>query len=172
MQSNLVLVLDKLYVIKLSGVILRIVIGADHAGYDLKIPLIEFIKSLSHEVVDVGAFDLDPTDDYPDYARNVAELVSDKNIKGIIVCGSGVGACVVANKFRGIRASVCHDTYSARQGVEHDDMNILCLGQRSVGLEVAKAVVREFVSSQFSGENRHQRRIDKISDIESKWGGI
>ena len=83
------------------------------------------------------------------------------------MCGSGVGACVVANKFRGIRASVCHDTYSARQGVEHDDMNILCLGQRSVGLEVAKAVVREFVSSQFSGENHHQRRIDKISDIES-----
>ena len=146
---------------------MRIAIGADHAGFPMKQPLVNHLESMGHNVMDIGAHELDPTDDYPDYARNVAELVSDKNIKGIIVCGSGVGACVVANKFRGIRASVCHDTYSARQGVEHDDMNILCLGQRSVGLEVAKAVVREFVSSQFSGENRHQRRIDKISDIES-----
>ena len=149
---------------------MRIAIGADHAGYGLKAPITELLKSLGHEVADVGAYEHDSTDDYPDYARAVAESVaSDQVERGVMLCGSGVGACVTANKVRGVRACVCHDTYSARQGVEHDDMNLLCLGSRIVVEELARELVTAFVSASFSGEDRHRRRLGKVLAMESEW---
>ena len=148
---------------------MRIAIGADHAGYDLKAPLIDLLKGLGHEVTDVGAHTLDPLDDYPDFTRAVAERVAGGQAeRGVVVCGSGVGACVAANKVRGVRASVCHDTYSAHQGVEHDDMNVLCLGLRIVGEELAKELVGVFISASFSGEERHQRRLNKVLAMEQE----
>ena len=150
---------------------MRIAIGADHGGYDLKSELVKFLKGLRHEVHDVGAHTLEPTDDYPDFAKAVAHRVANGEAdRGIMVCGSGVGASVVSNKVRGVRASVCHDTYSARQGVEHDDMNVLCLGARIVGGELAKELVRVFVSARFSGEERHRRRLAKVLEMETDRG--
>jgi ribose 5-phosphate isomerase B len=147
---------------------MRVAVGVDHGGYSLKSQIIEHLKGLGHEVIDVGAHSLDPADDYPDFAKAVAECVaSEKADRGIMVCGSGVGACVAANKVRGVRASVCHDTYSAHQGVEHDDMNVLCLGARIVGPEVAKELVNAFVTASFSGEERHKRRLDKVLAMEA-----
>jgi ribose 5-phosphate isomerase B len=149
---------------------MRVAIGADHAGYELKTELAQFLSEQGHEVEDVGPSALDPTDDYPDFARALAEAVlTDAVERGIMVCGSGVGASVVANKVRGIRASVCHDTYSAHQGVEHDDMNVLCMGARIVGPEVARELVTAFLSARFTGEERHQRRLDKVLDIEAEF---
>ncbi len=146
---------------------MRIAIGADHGGFELKPVLAELLKSLGNEIVDVGAHAYDPSDDYPDFAKLVAESVASAQVdKGIMVCGSGVGACVAANKVRGIRASVCHDTYSAHQGVEHDDMNVLCLGSRIVGPELAKELVSVFIAAKFSGEERHRRRLDKVQTVE------
>ena len=151
---------------------MRIAVGADHAGYPLKAPLIEHLKSLGHTVLDVGAHTLDPADDYPDFARAVAGPVVGKEAdRGILVCGSGVGAVVALNKVRGIRASVCHDVYSAHQGVEHDDMNVLCLGGRIVGEEVARELVAAFVAAEFSGEERHLRRLAKVQAMELEMGG-
>ncbi len=145
----------------------RVALGADHAGFPLKGDLLPWLRDLGTEVIDLGAFSYDPVDDYPDFAAAVARAVaSGEARRGIIVCGSGVGACVVANKVPGVRASVCHDTYSARQGVEHDDMNVLCLGARIVGVELAQELVRVFLDSNFTGEERHQRRLDKTLDIE------
>ena len=150
---------------------MRIAIGADHAGYPLKAPVDQLLRGLGHEVVDVGAYSLDPDDDYPDFAIALAESVAGGRAdRGVLLCGSGVGASVAANKFRGIRASVCHDTYSARQGVEHDDMNVLCLGARIVGNELARELVLAFVSASFSGEERHQRRLDKVAEMEADFG--
>ena len=147
---------------------MRIAIGADHGGFGLKSQLVQFVEELGHEVVDVGAHTNDPSDDYPDFARAVAlNVASDRAERGIMVCGSGVGASVAANKVRGVRASVCHDTYSAHQGVEHDDMNVLCLGDRIVGVELARELVRAFVSARFSGEERHKRRLDKVLKMEN-----
>ena len=149
---------------------MRVAVGADHAGYELKAPLMDLLDSLGHEVIDAGAYALDPTDDYPDFARAVAERVAgDQADRGVVVCGSGVGASVAANKVRGARASVCHDTYSARQGVEHDDMNVLCLGLRVVGLELGKELVSAFVSASFSDAERHRRRLGKVLDMEASW---
>ena len=149
---------------------MRIAIGADHAGYELKAPLVQLLEGLGHEVVDIGAYAQDSSDDYPDFAAEVAERVGSGEVaRGVLVCGSGVGACVVANKVRGVRASVCHDTYSARQGVDHDDMNVLCLGARIVGAELANELVEVFVSASFSGEERHQRRLGKILAMEARW---
>ena len=129
---------------------MRIVIGADHGGYALKYELKGFVESLGHEVIDAGAHELDPADDFPDFTKVVAEsVVSSEAQRGIMICGSGVGASVAANKVKGIRASVCHDTYSAHQGVEHDDMNVLCLGARIVGIEVAKELATAFLSAEF-----------------------
>ena len=146
---------------------MRIAIGADHGGYSLKLHLVELLERLSHQVVDVGAHSFEPSDDYPDFARKVAERVArDEADRGIVVCGSGVGSSVAANKVRGIRASVCHDTYSAHQGVEHDDMNVLCLGARIVGPALADELVNAFLSARFSGEERHQRRLDKVLALE------
>ena len=148
---------------------MRIAVGADHAGYELKAPLVELLTGLGHEVSDVGAHQYDPLDDYPDFSQAVAERVVGGEVdRGVIVCGSGVGACVAANKVRGVRAAVCHDTYSARQAVEHDDMNVLCLGLRVVGDELAKELVTVYVSASFSGEERHRRRLDKVLAMEAE----
>ena len=149
---------------------MRIAFGVDHAGYGLKAELIALLGKLGHDVIDVGAYTLDPSDDYPDIAKEVAERVASKQVdRGIIVCGSGVGACVAANKVRGVRASVCHDTYSAHQGVEHDDMNVLCLGARIIGPELASEALASFVSARFSGEERHKRRLDKLLAMEAEF---
>ena len=135
---------------------MRIAIGADHAGYTLKEELIKILESLNCDIEDIGAYKLDPLDDYPDFAIKVANKVASGDcVKGIVICGSGVGASIATNKIRGIRASVCHDTYSASQGVEHDDMNILCLGARIVDFKLAKDLVENFINAIYSGEERH-----------------
>jgi len=146
-----------------------IAIAADHAGFRLKALMVEFLKGLGYEMVDLGTQSEEPVD-YPDYARKVAEVImSQKADRGILICGSGVGACAAANKFPGIRAAICHDTYLAHQGVEHDNLNILCLGARVVGPELAKEIVRAWISAVFSGAERHRRRLAKIDQIEKEW---
>ena len=151
----------------------RVVIGADHAGFSLKAELVTWLLGQGYDVEDLGAHTYDAADDYPDFAQAVAVVVaSGRAQKGILVCGSGVGASIAANKVKGVRAAVCHDTYSARQGVEHDDMNVLCLGARIVGEELAKEVVRAFASAEFSGEERHKRRLAKVLAIEAESAGV
>ncbi len=146
---------------------MRIAIGADHGGFPLKAAVVELLSKLGHEVLDCGAYEYDAKDDYPDFAIAVSRSVQEgKAERGVILCGSGVGACVAANKHKGVRASVCHDTYSAAQGVEHDDMNVLCLGSRIVGSEVAATLVRAFAAARFNGEERHTRRLRKVLQIE------
>lgn len=146
---------------------MKIAIGVDHGGFALKQIVVDELKKSGHTVVDCGARTLDPNDDYPDFARAVgAAIQRGEAERGIVICGSGVGASVAATKMRGIRAAVCHDTYSARQGVEHDDMNVLCLGARIIGDELAKELVRAFVTAKFSGEERHRRRLNKVLEIE------
>ena len=150
---------------------MRVAIGADHGGYALKDEMKQFLQSLGHEMIDVGAHTLDPADDFPDFTRPLAESVASGSAdRGIMICGSGVGASVAANKVRGIRASVCHDTYSAHQGVEHDDMNVLCLGARIVGIELARELTGAFLSAAYVPEERFQRRLDKVLDMESRFG--
>jgi RpiB/LacA/LacB family sugar-phosphate isomerase len=149
---------------------MKIAIGSDHAGFQLKELLAAFLKDKGHEVTDVGCYDEKPCD-YPDLAAAVAyEVVSKKSARGIVLCGSGVGASIAANKVKGVRASVCHDTYSAHQGVEHDDMNVLVLGARIIGSELAKEIVTAFVGAHFSNEERHIRRLSKILALEEKFG--
>lgn len=146
---------------------MKIAIAGDHAGFPLKQCLADYLKTLGHKVEDLGADSPEVPVDYPDFAAKVALAVTrGKAARGIIVCGSGVGACVAANKFNGVRASVCHDTYSARQGVEHDDMNILCLGARVIGTALAQEITRAFLGAAFSNEARHVRRLDKIRSFE------
>jgi ribose 5-phosphate isomerase B len=143
-----------------------IAVGADHGGFHLKKTVLGLLKELGHTVLDVGAYTDEPSD-YPDFAMAVAELILRKKAKrGILICGSGVGACVAANKFPGVRASVCHDTFSARQGVEDDDMNLLCLGARVIGPKLAEEVVKTFLSAEFSNAPRHRRRLRKVKAIE------
>ncbi len=147
---------------------MRIAIGADHAGFELKRTLAERLTSAGHELTDVGAYVFDAADDYPDFAVAVAEKVRSGDAqRGIVVCGSGVGACVAANKRRGIRACLCHDTYSARQGVEHDSMNVLCLGGRVIGAALAWEVVGAFLAARPSAEERHLRRLNKVLEAEA-----
>lgn len=149
---------------------MRIVIGSDHAGYALKNSVGDLLRSLGHQVVDVGAFNENPSD-YPDYAAAVGRAVLDgKADRGVLVCGSGVGASVAANKIMGIRAAVCHDTYSAHQGVEHDDMNVLVLGSRVIGVKLAEDLVKAFLAAKFTNEERHVRRINKIKALEAHFG--
>ncbi len=146
---------------------MKIAVGFDHGGYNLKETICALIKSSGNEVVDMGAYTLDSDDDYPDFAIKVAEEVGSSNVsRGIIVCGSGVGASIAANKIKGVRASVCHDLYSAQQGVEHDDMNVLCLGGRIIDEAMASLLVKTFLSAGFSGEERHLRRLNKINEID------
>ncbi len=146
---------------------MNISIGADHAGYEMKQQLVELVKKLGHAVHDVGTFEPGKPDDYPDFAILVAEDIrAGKAERGLLVCGSGVGVSVAANKFKGIRAAMCHDHYSARQGVEHDDMNILVLGARVIGSATAQDATEAFLSANFSGEERHVRRLNKVKGIE------
>ena len=150
-----------------SEIKLIIAIGADHAGYPLKEDLQEWLSAQDIDVIDVGAHCLDPLDDYPDFAVKVAVAVaSNEAQRGIIFCGSGVGASITANKIPGIRASICQDLYSAAQGVEHDDLNVLCLGARIIDREFAKELIQAFLSAQFTAEERHSRRVEKIIDLE------
>ena len=149
---------------------MRIAIGADHAGFALKQKVGDALRNLGHEVTDTGTMSADPVD-YPDYAEAVGQLIlAGKADRGVLVCGSGVGASVAANKLPGIRAAVCHDTYSARQGVEHDDMNILVLGARIIGEELARELVRTFLDARFTAEERHRRRLEKTNALERRYG--
>jgi ribose 5-phosphate isomerase B len=146
---------------------MKIVIGADHAGYDMKQGAVEHLKQLGHEVTDVGTHEPGKPDDYPDFAALVAKrLQSGEAERGILICGSGVGVSVAANKFKGIRAAVCHDHYSAQQGVEHDDMNVLVLGSRVIGPNVAIDLIDGYLAAKFSGEERHVRRLAKVKAFE------
>lgn len=148
---------------------MRIAVGADHGGFILKNVIMSELAALGHIVVDCGADRLDPADDYPDFARALGEAIqSGKAERGVLICGSGVGASIAATKMQGVRACVCHDTYSAHQGVEHDNMNVLALGARIVGDELAKELVRAFAAAQFSGEARHVRRVNKVLAIEKE----
>ncbi len=150
---------------------MRIALGSDHAGFRLKQTVAEDVRALGHEVMDVGTYSEQPVD-YPDYAEAVAQaLIEGRAERGILLCGSGVGASVAANKMPGIRAGLCHDTYSAHQGVEHDDMNVLVLGARVIGPELARELVRAFLSARFSGEERHRRRLEKVKAIEARSAG-
>ena len=146
---------------------MKISLAADHNGLDLKKEISDQLENEGHEVIDVGPHSHDPLDDYPDYAKKLADSVSrGESLRGIMICGSGVGASVASNKVKGIRAAVCHDIYSAHQGVEHDDMNVLCLGSRIVGTEVARELVKAFIGAEYTGEERHQRRLDKVLGME------
>jgi ribose 5-phosphate isomerase B len=146
---------------------MKIAIGADHGGYPLNERVIAELRSAGHDLIDFGTHDGSQPDDYPDYAVHVGHAVQTGEAAiGILICGSGIGASVAANKLRGIRAAMCGDTYSAHQSREHDDCNVLCLGARVTGAELALELVRAFVAARFTGEERHRRRLGKIRDIE------
>lgn len=148
---------------------MRVSIGADHAGYAYKSAIVPQLEAAGHEVLDEGTSGTESVD-YPDFAEAVAERVARGEAdRGILVCGSAVGVCIVANKIPGIRAGVCHDTYSAAQGVEHDDMNVLCLGERVIGISLAREIVDRFLEARFSGESRHRRRLDKLTAVERRY---
>jgi ribose 5-phosphate isomerase B len=148
---------------------MRIAVGADHAGFELKQLLAAYLRHRGHEIIDKGTDSDDPVD-YPDFAEAVAQAVRGGEAeRGVLVCGSGVGASVSANKIPGIRAGLCHNTYSARQGVEHDDMNVLVLGARVIGVELARELVDHFLAATFNGEERHRRRIEKIKALERRY---
>jgi RpiB/LacA/LacB family sugar-phosphate isomerase len=148
---------------------MKVAIGADHAGFELKQRIKEHLLKLRHDVVDLGTNDTQPVD-YPDFADAIGLAVRDgKAERGILICGSGVGASVAANKIPGVRAGLCHDHYSAHQGVEHDDMNVLVLGGRVIGELVALELASAFLDSKYTGEERHQRRLEKIRKIEERY---
>lgn len=149
---------------------MKIAVAADHAGYPLKSIILADLKAAGNDVKDLGTHDPGVPDDYPDFAEAVCGAVRRKEAeRGIVICGSGVGVTVAANKFPGIRAGLCHDTYSAHQGVEHDDMNVLCLGARIIGQEVAREIVRSFAAARYTGEERHARRLKKVLSIEARF---
>ncbi len=146
---------------------MRVAFASDHAGWPLRARVFDELAAAGHEVVDVGSPERVPGDDYPDAAAAVANaVVLGRAERGVLVCGSGVGACVAANKVVGIRAAMCHDSFSARQGVEDDNMNILCLGARVIGEELAADLLRDFLAARFSGAERHRRRLGKIAAME------
>jgi ribose 5-phosphate isomerase B len=148
---------------------MKVVIGSDHAGFQLKNAMGDLLRSMGNDVLDVGAFNENPSD-YPDFADAVGRAVLDgKAERGVLVCGSGVGASVAANKLPGIRAGMCHDTYSAHQGVEHDNINVLVLGSRVIGVALAQDLVRAFMAAKFSNEDRHVRRLGKVKALETKY---
>ncbi|HXP23496.1 MAG TPA: ribose 5-phosphate isomerase B [Candidatus Sulfotelmatobacter sp.] len=147
---------------------MKIVIGSDHAGFRLKNAMGDLIRSLGHAVLDVGAFNENPSD-YPDFAEAVGRAVLDGRAeRGVLICGSGIGASVAANKLIGIRAGICHDTYSGHQGVEHDNMNVLVMGSRVIGEKLAEDVVRAYLLAKFTNEERHVRRLAKVDALERK----
>ena len=146
---------------------MRIAVGSDHAGFELKKLLLPLIKEKGHEVSDLGTHDTQAVD-YPDFAAAVGKAVCEKKAdRGIVICGSGVGASIAANKIKGVRAGLCHDTYSAHQGVEHDDMNVLVMGSRVIGSELAKEITFSFLGAKFTQEERHKRRLEKIKTLEA-----
>jgi ribose 5-phosphate isomerase B len=148
---------------------MRLVVGSDHAGFLLKQEFAEDLRRRGHEVLDVGTCSTEPVD-YPDFAEALGLAVTDGRAeRGVLICGSGVGACVAANKIPGVRACVCHDAYSAHQGVEHDDMNVLVLGGRIIGPALAHELVLAFVGARFSGEERFARRLEKVKAIEARY---
>jgi RpiB/LacA/LacB family sugar-phosphate isomerase len=148
---------------------MRIVVGSDHGGYSLKHDVVAALRQDGHDVLDVGTDSIEPVD-YPDFAEAVGGAVIDGRAeRGVLICGSGVGACVAANKLPGIRAAICHDSYSAHQGVEHDNMNILVLGGRIVGPALAHDLVRVFVAARYTAEERHVRRLAKVTAIEQRY---
>src|ERR1700757_1717838 len=152
-----------------SEPLMKLVIGSDHAGFQLKVAVGDLLRSLGHEVLDVGAFNENPSD-YPDFAEAVGRAVVDKKAeRGVLICGSGVGASVAVNKIPGIRAGMCHDTYSAHQGVEHDDMNVLVLGGRVIGEALGYELVCAFVNAARSDDSRHLRRLEKVQAIEERY---
>jgi len=149
---------------------MQIAVAADHAGFFLKGRVIDELRKLGHEALDLGTHSPDPVD-YPDYARAVAEAVlGGRAERAILLCGSGAGACVAANKFRGIRAATCHDCFSAHQAVEDDDVNVLCLGSRVIGPELAVELLRAYMNARFSGAERHRRRLSKVAKFEEQFG--
>lgn len=146
---------------------MQLAVAADHAGFAMKQTLVAWLEEQGHKVENLGPPRPDPADDYPDVAVALCrELQTGRVQRGILICGSGIGASVAANKMKGIRAGVAHDVYSAHQGVEHDDVNVLCLGARIIGIEVAYELVRAFLAARFSGEERHQRRLNKVLALE------
>jgi RpiB/LacA/LacB family sugar-phosphate isomerase len=147
---------------------MKVVIGSDHAGFRLKNAMGDVVRSLGHAVLDIGAFNENPSD-YPDYAEAVGRaVVEGRADRGILICGSGVGASIAANKLAGVRAGICHDTYSGHQGVEHDNMNVLVMGSRVIGEKLADDVVRAFLGANFTNEERHVRRLAKVHALEEK----
>jgi len=145
----------------------KVGIAADHGGFELKQQIAGWLREAGHEVVDFGAQVFDADDDYPDFVVPLAQAVAGGDVKrGIAICGSGVGACIIANKLDGVRAALIQDTFSAHQGVEDDDMNVLCLGGRTVGAALAQEIARTFLNARFSNHDRHRRRIDKITAVE------
>ncbi len=149
---------------------MKVAIAGDHAGFELKQILAGELRDQGHEVLDLGTDTGAVPSDYPDFAKLVGEAVAQKKVeRGVLVCGSGVGVSVAANKVVGVRASLCHDTYSAHQGVEHDDMNVICLGSRIIGRALASEVVKSFLGAKFSNEERHARRLAKTMAIERQY---
>jgi ribose 5-phosphate isomerase B len=145
---------------------MKIAIGSDHAGFALKVEMLEVIQKAGYEVLDVGTYSEDPVD-YPDFAYKVGKAIQEGRAeKGITICGSGIGACIASNKMQGIYAGICHDTYSAHQGVEHDGMNVLCMGSRIVGSELAREIVLSFLSAAVEKVERHEKRRRKTREIE------
>ena len=150
---------------------MRVAVAADHAGYPLKQKIIEVIQEQGHEAVDMGTHSTDPVD-YPEIVEKVGQAIRKADVeRGIIICGSGVGAAIAANKMRGIRAGLCHDTYSAHQAVEHDNINVLALGARVIGPELAADIIRNFLRAEFSNAERHRRRLGKVAEIERRESG-
>jgi ribose 5-phosphate isomerase B len=146
----------------------RLAIAADHAGFELKNTLREEIRRWGHDIVDLGAKEYKADDDYPDFAQAAGRAVADGEVeRAVLICGSGVGASIAANKIKGVRAALCHDTYSAHQGVEHDDMNVIVLGSRVIGAALAEDLVRAFLNAKFTGEARHRRRLDKVKALDA-----
>ena len=149
-----------------------VALAADHAGWPLRARIIAELTTLGHQVLDCGSPEMVPGDDYPDVAAAVARAVTTRRAeRGVVLCGSGVGAAIAANKIHGIRACMCHDSFSARQGVEDDDMNVLCFGARVIGEELAAELLRDFLAATFSGAERHRRRVGKIAALEAGAGG-
>jgi ribose 5-phosphate isomerase B len=147
---------------------MRVAVASDHEGFMMKKVVLEAVRTAGHEALDLGTYSQERVD-YPDFAEKACRVIqSEQAERGILICGSGVGVCISANKMKGIYASVCHDTYSAHQGVEHDQMNVLCLGGQIIGSEVAKELVNAFLSAQFSGIDRHQNRVNKVHALEDK----
>jgi ribose 5-phosphate isomerase B len=147
---------------------MRVAVAFDHRGVKLRERILEELRGLGHEPVDLGTDKPEPRVDYPDKAKEIGEAIHGEAERGIFVCGSGVGASVAASKIPGVRAAICHDTYSARQGVEHDDMNVLCIGSEVVGAELAAELVKAFLGAEFDGDERYRRRLEKIEAMEKE----